>query len=114
MVYKKASKKEVPSKLKLEFLTYFKKLPIQKLAAESIGKDEDTITNWKKTDPSFRMLLAKAKSEWALQNVSKVKSSEWLLQRVMKEHFVEAKNSDLEVNNKIEIFLDRVSSTLPD
>jgi len=36
------------SKLKREFLKYYRSLPIQKLAAEFIGKHEDTITDWKK------------------------------------------------------------------
>lgn len=39
--------------LKDSFLEYYSKLPIQKLAAEFIGKDEDTITNWKKKDKKF-------------------------------------------------------------
>lgn len=76
-------------KLKDKFLEYFEKLPIQKLAADYIGKAEDTITNWKKEDKEFSDQIAKAKSEWALDKVGKVRSKEWLLERIMKDHFTE-------------------------
>ena len=36
--------------LKEKFLEYYKDLPLQKLAAESIGRSEDTITDWKKVE----------------------------------------------------------------
>ncbi len=73
--------------LKEKFLEYFRALPVQKLAAEFIGKSEDTITNWKHEDVEFSDQVAKAKSQWALDNSKKVRSKEWLLERIMKDHF---------------------------
>lgn len=73
--------------LKQKFLEYFAKLPIQKLAADYIGKSEDTICDWKNADPEFSNQIATAKSEWALDKVGKVRSKEWLLERIMKDHF---------------------------
>lgn len=75
------------TELKQKFLEYFKQLPVQKLAAAHIGKDEDTITRWKKEDGDFADQIEQAKAEWALKNVKDVKSKEWLLERLMKDHF---------------------------
>ena len=102
------------AKLKEKFLDYYRKLPIQKLAAEFIGKDEDTIINWKKKDKLFSDRLASVKSEWALNNVGKVKRAEWLLERLLSEYFVEKKEVDSNVNLRLEVELDRVSKLLPD
>ncbi len=74
-------------KQKAKFIEYYRRLPIQKLAAASIGKDEDTIIHWKHADADFADQTGVAKAEWALENTSKVKSVEWLLERVMKDHF---------------------------
>ena len=41
------------AKQKTKFLEYYRDLPIQKLAASSIGKDEDTIIRWKHADADF-------------------------------------------------------------
>jgi len=100
-------------KLKSEFLEYYAELPIQKLAAEFIGKDEDTITNWKKKDKRFSDMLGSLKSEWVLENVKKVKSAEWLLERVMKEHFAEKREVDVGTNEELEKALDRLAQILP-
>ncbi len=102
------------SKLKIKFLEYYSKLPIQKLAAEFIGKDEDTITNWKKTDKKFSDRLGMAKSEWALDKVNNVKKAEWLLERILKEHFVEKKEIQSETDIRLEETLDRMAAMLPD
>ncbi len=101
------------SKLKLEFLGYYSKLPIQKLAAEFIGKDEDTITNWKKKDKVFRTMIASTKSQWALNKVGMVKKSEWLLERILKEHFSEKKEVEHTTSEKLDEALDRLSRLLP-
>lgn len=82
------------SRLKDRFIEYYAKLPIQKLAAEFIGVDEDTITNWKKTDKVFSDRLGTAKSEWALENAGMVKNKEWLLERIMREEFWEDHKND--------------------
>ena len=75
------------AKLKTKFLEYYREFPIQRLAASSIGRDEDTIMRWKKEDADFAVSVEAKKAEWALEQVGKVKSAEWLLERVMKEHF---------------------------
>lgn len=74
-------------KTKKKFLEYYRTIPIQKRAAEYIGKDEDTITNWKKRDPVFSDQLGRAKSEWVLEKVSKIKNNRWLLERIIPEYF---------------------------
>ena len=102
------------SKLKRKFLEYYVKLPIQKLAAEFIGKSENTITNWKNNDKRFCDQIGTAKSQWALENVSKVKSTEWLLERVMNDHFGEKKELNRDTNPRLEAFMDRMSKMLPD
>jgi len=101
------------SELKKKFIEYYSKLPIQKLAADRIGKDEDTITNWKKKDKKFSDMLGSLKSEWVLENVGKVKSAEWLLERVIKEHFAEKKEVEHGTSEKLEATLDRISNLFP-
>ena len=51
------------SKLKIEFLEYYQKLPSQKLAAASIGKSEDPIIEWKKGDAHFADQMQAKKAE---------------------------------------------------
>ncbi len=77
------------TELKEKFLSYFKELPVQKLAAGFIGRHEDTIADWKKADPEFSDQIEIAKSEWALKHSKRVRSEEWLLERVMKDHFAQ-------------------------
>lgn len=101
------------SELKRKFLGYFIKLPIQKLAAEFIGKSEDTICDWKNSDPDFASQIASAKSVWALENVSKVKSTEWLLERIMSDHFGQKNESNVNINPALEAALDRIKAILP-
>lgn len=100
------------SKLKRKFLEYYAKLPIQKLAAEFIGKDEDTITNWKKKDKKFSDRLGMAKSEWALEKASKIKRPEWLLERIMKEHFAEKTEVENSENSELDKTLDRIAKIM--
>lgn len=115
MKQNKSSRKQIMAsvKLKAAFLEYYAKLPIQKLAAEFIGKDEDTIIRWKNKDRKFADRLASAKSAWALENASMVKSKEWLLERIMKEHFSEKKEVEIGASGKIEEALDRLAAMIP-
>jgi len=102
------------SKLKRKFIEYYAKLPIQKLAAEYIGKSEDTICDWKNNDKDFANQIASTKSAWALENVGKVKSTEWLLERVMHDHFGEKKDKeDDERSKRLDGFMDRMAKMLP-
>ncbi len=96
-------KKDNNTQSKERFLEYFRQLPVQKLAAAHIGKDEDTITNWKKEDSDFSDQVEDAKAAWALKHTKKVKSEEWLLERIMNDHFTEKKKLELEGDLRIEV-----------
>lgn len=86
------NEKEDKNKDKKErFLKYFRDLPVQKLAAASIGVHEDTIVLWKKNDSDFSDQVDNAKAQWAMEKCKGVRSKEWLLERIMKDHFAERK-----------------------
>lgn len=89
--------------LKERFLAYYRDLPVQKLAGESIGKSEDTITDWKKADSDFSDQILNARAEWAKKNSKMVKSKEWLLERVMNNHFGNVDKHEVSGGIKIEI-----------
>ena len=72
---------------KKKFLEYYAQLPIQKLAAGWIGKDEETITRWKREDMDFVEKIRQARSVWALKKIGGVRSKEWLLERTLKDEF---------------------------
>lgn len=101
------------SELKKKFIEYYSKLPIQKLAAKSIGVHENTITNWKNKDKRFCDQIGIAESQWALENASLVKSKEWLLERIMKEHFSENVKVEHGTSEKLEKTLDKISNLFP-
>ena len=101
------------AKQKVKFLEYYGKLPIQKLAASSIGKDEDTIIRWKNADADFADQTQVAKAEWALAKSKEVKSVEWLLERVMKDHFSQKIEEEHSVNAELEEALERIANLLP-
>lgn len=90
--------------LKEKFLIYFRELPVQKLAGASIGRNEDTISIWKREDSDFSDRIEKAKAGWALENSKKVRSKEWLLERLMKETF--GGNPLVEINNNYQNLTD--------
>lgn len=112
MVKKTKHSREL-SKLKTQFLDYYRELPIQKLAARFIGVHENTITNWKKKDKKFCDQVGSAESQWALDTSRKVKSAEWLLERIMKDHFVEKKDLEIGSSEKLESALDRLAKIFP-
>jgi hypothetical protein len=76
-----------PVELKKKFLVYFRKLPVHNLAGNSIGRSDDTISIWKKKDPAFSELISRAESDWAMDNVLRIRNREWLLERILKKHF---------------------------
>lgn len=95
-VVKKLSKPQLLIKeKKIKYLEYFRQLPIQKLAAASVGVNEDTIIVWKGKDSDFSDQVENAKAEWAMENAKGVKSKEWLLERLMNNHFGEKKSLDV-------------------
>lgn len=97
----KAKKQQNLSKEKTKFLEYYRYLPIQKFAAEAIGKSEDTICDWKNNDKNFANHLGIAKSEWVLEKVGKVKSAEWLLERIMSNYFKEKVGINSNISGEI-------------
>jgi len=94
------------SKLKIRFIEYYSKLPIQKLAAGFIGKDQTTIIRWKNNDKNFANQIASTKSAWALENARQVKSKEWLLERILREEFGESIKVDVDISEGVEEALD--------
>lgn len=86
--------------LKEKYLEYYRELPNQGLAADSIGRNEDTIIIWKNEDSEFSDLCAKAKSDWALSKSKRIRNEEWLLERVMNDHFGQKTKTDLTSNGK--------------
>ena len=80
-------KEDKTALLKKRFIEYFCELQVQKLAGAWIGKDEDTISQWKKKDADFADQIGKAKANWAMKHSKAIKSDEWLLERIMKDHF---------------------------
>ena len=99
--------------LKKKYLAYYRKLPVQKLAAASIGKNEDTIIRWRREDADFADQTEVAKADWALEKCKGVRSTEWLLERVLNDHF-SLKRSEEET--KIQYFnrsdLDRLKNIM--
>jgi hypothetical protein len=77
------------ARLKEQYLFYYGQLPLQKLAAGFIGRDEDTIINWRKADTKFADAVTKAKSDWALSKVRHTRDTRFLLERIMKEDFAQ-------------------------
>ncbi|EKD43527.1 MAG: hypothetical protein ACD_72C00242G0005 [uncultured bacterium] len=109
----KTTKQQNLSKEKTKFLEYYRHLPIQKFAAEAIGRSEDTICDWKNKDPNFANHLGRAKSAWVLEKAEKVKSAEWLLERIVSEYFKEKIGVENPVNEKLEQALERMAQIVP-
>lgn len=73
--------------LKQKFLEYYAEVPIQKYAGAHIGRDEDTISTWKKEDPDFADQIEVTKSQYLMRELKMVKNREWKLERLFKDHF---------------------------
>lgn len=67
--------------LKDEYVKYFEDVPVQKYAAQYIGRDEDTIIRWKHTDTQFADRIKKAESKWVRRKLLKTKA-EFALERL--------------------------------
>ena len=74
------------ARLKREYLDYYRELPVQKLAAASIGRSDDTIIAWRGSDPEFAAQVQQARAAWALKKTKRVDDT-WLLERVLREEF---------------------------
>lgn len=74
------------AELKKKFLDYYKDVPIQKYAAASIRRDENTISAWKDEDHDFRDAIEEMKSIFVSKNLLKTKA-EFRLERLLRESF---------------------------
>src|SRR5215210_2824766 len=74
------------ARLKQEYLEYYRELPVQKLAAAAIGRDDDTIIRWRGQDSEFAEQVQQARAAWALKKTKRVDDT-WLLERVLREEF---------------------------
>jgi len=72
--------------LKKDYVEYFRDVPVQKYAAEYIGRDEDTIMRWRRTDKQFADAVQRAHSEWVRKTFIKTKA-EFALERLEKSLF---------------------------
>jgi len=59
--------------LKEIYLTFFRELPVQKAAADFIGRSPATIQDWQNADPDFYAEVTRAKAEWAKKNYRRVR-----------------------------------------
>jgi hypothetical protein len=59
--------------LKEEYLRFFRRFPLQAVAADYIGRGVDCVQKWQKNDPWFYAEVQKAKAEWAEKNLRKMR-----------------------------------------
>lgn len=88
------SQKEKIAELKRKYIEYYKELPVQKYAAMYVGRDEETIINWRKDDLDFSNQVDLARAEWVRKKANKAKV-EFALERLEKQIFKETKEVEL-------------------
>lgn len=69
----KETEKQKIARLKEEYLRFFSDLPVQKAAADFIGRDVTTIQGWARDDDEFKANVSRAKAEWAKKNHRRIK-----------------------------------------
>ncbi|MCX6727562.1 MAG: hypothetical protein NTX11_01990 [Candidatus Saccharibacteria bacterium] len=74
------------TRLKEEYVAYYSDVPVQKYAAMSIARDEDTIIRWRREDSEFADAVQRAKAGWIRKKVLATKA-EFALERLEKEVF---------------------------
>ena len=74
------------NELKKHYVEYFEDVPVQRYAAEYIGRDEDTIIRWKKQDRQFAESIQRAKAIWIRKVFVKTKA-EFALEKLEAEVF---------------------------
>lgn len=82
--------KAIIAKLKEDYIDYFREVPVQKYAAMSIGRSEDTIIEWRSTDPDFSDRVEEARAWWVRKKAGKVRA-EFALERLEKDVWAERK-----------------------
>jgi hypothetical protein len=60
-----AQTQEEIAQLKEDYLRFFAEFPVQKAAADFIGRTPATIQDWQNADPKFLAAVQRAKAEWA-------------------------------------------------
>lgn len=88
MAKKLTAQDEKIAELKDRYIEYYKDLPVQKYAAMYVGRDEETIINWRKADLDFSNRVDLARAEWVKRKASKAKV-EFALERLEKSIFKE-------------------------
>jgi hypothetical protein len=81
---------------KEKLIEYLTRMPFYRWAAKSIGKDEDTIINWRKEDPDFAERCEAAKSE-AIAKLGKRATPDFLLACSDPKTFAKAKQVEVKV-----------------
>jgi len=110
--YSRKNDPETVKRLKVAFIEYYRKLPIQKYARQWIARDEDTISRWKKEDKEFADQIDMANSAWTQENASMVKNREFLLERIQHQDFMEHKQQDNGVTDELSKAMDRLAEVL--
>lgn len=87
------SKNSNTTELKKQYLSYYADVPIQKYAAEYVGRDEDTIIRWRKNDIGFADAIKRLKSEWIRKKLLATKA-EFALERLESELFEKKKKDN--------------------
>jgi len=59
------TQQEEIAELKETYLRFFSEFPVQKAAADFIGRSPATIQDWQNNDPYFSAAVSRAKAEWA-------------------------------------------------
>lgn len=81
--------KQTITDLKAQYIKYFEDAPVQKYAAMSIKRDEDTIIRWKNEDKAFADQVEQASAEFVRKLVIASKA-EFVLERMFKDVFTPA------------------------
>jgi|GEM_PF-990725 len=86
--------------LKKEYISYYEDVPVQKYAAMSIGRNEDTVIRWKNEDSAFSDDVEKAKAEWVRKRVIASKA-EFALERLEKSVF--SQTAELRIDTRVDV-----------
>jgi len=89
--------KKTIGELKEEYVEYYADVPVQKYAAMSIARNEDTIIRWRKEDPDFADAVQRAHATWVRKKVLATRA-EYALERIEKEIFSERSTVKLETS----------------
>ena len=86
----KGQKKDAATiaQLKEDYLKYFSDCPVQRYAAQYIGRNEQTIIEWKNNDESFANAVQKAEADYLRKRLLKTQAS-FQLERLFKDLFAE-------------------------